>query len=102
MRALLAVAVMSALLVGCSKPAPEANTGPAAKPPGAAPSGSGAGDIAPVGPNVGGITPVTGDLGGTTGGGVGQAMKDRARNVAGQSNGQTPPPDDYGDEIGDQ
>jgi hypothetical protein len=39
---------------------------------------------------------VTGDLGGTSGGGVAQAAKDRARGA-----GQTPP-DDYGDEIGDQ
>lgn len=88
----LLLATVCLIGIGCaSKPAQP--TGPAsakALPPGAAKPGSGDG-IAPVGPNVGSMTPVVGgeNLGGTTGGGVGQALKDRAKKAA-SSSSQTP------------
>ncbi len=80
MKAILFGAAACVLLCGCKKPEAAADT-PAPVPPGAAAAGPGGG-ITPVGPNVGSITPVVGDVGGTTGGGIAQGMKERARNSA--------------------
>ena len=90
-----------ATLIGCAKPEPTAAepTNPAT-PPGATSSG-GAGGIAPLTGGAGGMTPVVGSesLDATTGGGVAQAAKDRARAIA-NAPPNTPPAATAGDEDG--
>lgn len=80
------------LIVGCgNSPEPQVQRRNPPAPPGAAQMGPGDG-ITPVGPTAGPMTPVAGgeNLGGTTGGGVAQAAKDRARGLANQSSTAQP------------
>ena len=101
MRLLLCL-IASISLVGCqsepdSKPAPGSVT---TIPPSAAAKHRG--DLAPIGSGMaGGMTPMSGgqDLGSGTGGGIGQAAKDRARGAAAQAGGGNMTP---GEESGEQ
>lgn len=95
MKAILLGAIALALAgCGCGKPTAEVSAPSAARPPGAAPPGQNGG-VTPIGPNIGGMTPVAGgdEVGGTTGGGIAQAAKDRARNTA-KDISTLPPTDD--------
>ncbi|MCC7231266.1 MAG: hypothetical protein IT203_12810 [Fimbriimonadaceae bacterium] len=79
------LAMALGLAVTACKPAEPAQAAPPAATTQATPPAGGSGSgIAPLGPNVGGITPVAGgeNLGGGSGGGVGNAAKDRARQIA--------------------
>jgi hypothetical protein len=86
MRIVLLSIAACLFLAGCQKPTEEVVKAPAAGPPGAAKGGP-QGSITPLGVGAGAMTPITGTetLGGTSGGGIGQAAKDRARNTQNQA-----------------
>lgn len=95
MRAIVLASMAGCLLflAGCG-PKAAASTEPdkpTAGPPGAPQNGGGG--IAPIGPNVGGITPVTGsqELGSGTGGGIAQAMKNKAKAQADEQSSRGAP-----------
>jgi hypothetical protein len=64
-------------------------------------SSGGGGNITPMVPGAGAgpLTPVSGaeNMGGTTGGGVAQALKDKARSTAASQGARPQPPPDEGD-----
>jgi hypothetical protein len=69
-------------MCGCKPPPPETVTTDTPGTSSTSPQGGGSGGgIAPAGPNVGPITPVVGgdNMGSTTGGGVAQVAKERAK-----------------------
>lgn len=83
------------LLTACQKPAEEPAA--AASPETAAqPAPEAGGGTGPISPAAGGVSPVTNpqSVEGAGMGGVGQAAKDRARDVAGSASAPTPAPSD--------
>jgi hypothetical protein len=87
----LAIAALACLaLWGCNKSAPETVTADSPSTGSSGPKGGGDG-IAPAGPNVGPITPVVGgdNMGGTSGGGVAQVMKERAKQTQNKATSAT-------------
>ena len=98
MKRILIALLPFVILSGCRKPVPDSAqnqdpermgaNGNATSPTRAASGGSGdSGTITPIGSNVGPITPVAGgeNLDGSTGGGIAQAAKGKAHDVANQS-----------------
>jgi hypothetical protein len=82
-------------LLGCgTKPTTEAKESPSTEPT-AQTGGSEGSGVAPTNPAVGGISPVTGSDGVAGGGsGVGQAAKDKAKQVGGGTSADRMPSDD--------
>jgi hypothetical protein len=96
MRIVLLGVLACVIVCGCKKSDESAVKWPSAGPPGSGQAGP-QGGITPLGVGAGAMTPVTGseNLGGSSGGSIGQAAKDRARNT--QNQATTAAPEDDGD-----